>query len=421
MAEAFSSDTTGGGTQGSQHLRDWMVEFRDNLLNCILQFWIDHAIDCEYGGAIGWIDQQGKPVPPGTKSVVVEGRTLWSFSQAFRRYPLPAYKEFATHTLQFLREKMWDAKRGGYYWMVDREGHVVEDTKLLNPMSYVLEGLAEYSLAFHDGEARKEALDLFEAIDRAAHDDVHGGYHLAFTADWQWIKDYQPGPNASGSYGRKSSDWHLGLLEAFATLYDVTRDRRVRARVEELLNLFLHNMVDTHQGYLIYYFTEDWKPYDINGDSAECMYGLDMETSWLLTEAAELVGRRDDPEVRRASLALVDHSLRDAFDHEHGGLYHDGPAAGPPASKRKEWWQQAETLVGSLNAYQLTADPKYWAAFEKQARFVLDDFTDHQYGEWYSSIDADGKIDGTKGDPWREQYHQTRACLEIIRRLGRTL
>jgi len=305
--------------------------------------------------------------------------------------------------------------------MVDRDGRVVDDIKLLNPMSYMLEGLAEYSQAFNDAQARQEALDLFEIIDRKAHDDINGGYHLAFTADWQWIKDYQPGPNAAGSYGRKSSDWHLGLLEAFATLYDVTRDPRVRTRVEELLNLFIDKMIETPQGHLIYYFTEDWKPSDRNGDSSQSMYGLEMETSWLITEAAELVGRGNDPKVRRAAVSLVDRTLQYAFDDEHGGIYHDGPASGPAFGKRKSWWQQAEALVGFLNAYQLTADEKYWKAFEKQARFVLDDFTDHKYGAWYSFIDPDGKVDAAKAGPWRVQYHETRACLEIIRRLGGAL
>ena len=29
--------------------RDWIVEFRENLLHGILQFWIDHGIDGECG------------------------------------------------------------------------------------------------------------------------------------------------------------------------------------------------------------------------------------------------------------------------------------------------------------------------------------------------------------------------------------
>ncbi len=417
--------------------RDWMVEFRDDLLNGILEFWIDHGIDRDYGGGIGWIDRRGKPVPPGTKSLAQQGRLLWAFAEAYRRYPDPAYAEAAKLVLMFLRNRMWDSKHGGYHWSVDRQGQVLDSTKLLNPMSYVLEGLAKCSLAFHDAQARQEALDLFEVMDRRAHDQSYGGYQVAFTEDWQPIRDYQHGsgtavsscvaPNEEvhpvlvDSHGRKSSDWHLGLLEAFATLYDVTDEAGVRARVEELVDIFVGKIVDLEQGYARLYFTDDWQPADRNGDSARCVYGLDMEMSWLVAEAAMLVGRWRDPKVERACLALVDHALRDGFDSERGGLYLEGPASGPADKKRKEWWQQAEALVGSLNAWQMTGRSKYWDAFELEARFILDDFVDREYGEWYAAIDPDGSIDGTKAGPWRGPYHASRACLEVIRRLARTL
>src|SRR5512140_3146878 len=152
--------------------RDLIVEFRENLLHGILRFWIDHGIDRECGGAVGWLDRQGNPVPPGTKSVAQQGRLLWTFAEVYRRYPEPAYAEAAAHLLKFLRVRMWDAKRGGYHWLVDREGRLLDSTKLLNPMCYVLEGLAEYALAFKDAQARQEALDLFEVMDRRAHDDA---------------------------------------------------------------------------------------------------------------------------------------------------------------------------------------------------------------------------------------------------------
>jgi len=417
--------------------RDWLVEFRQNLLHGIMQFWIDHGIDRQYGGALGWLDREGNPIPPGTKSVAQQGRLLWAFSEVYRRYPALIYEEAATHILKFLRAKMWDSKRGGYYWMVARQGGLLDGMKLLNPMSYVLEGLAEYSLAFNDAQARQEALDLFEVMDRQGHDPLNGGYQVAFTGDWQPIRDYQPGARASvsscvapneeihpaliNSHGRKSSDWHLGILEAFATLYDVTDEAGVRRRLEELLDIFAEKVVDTQRGYARLYFTDDWQPADRDGDSTRCVYGLDMEMSWLMIDAAALLGRSQDPRVRRACLALVDHALRDGFDYEHGGLYLEGPDSGPADMRRKEWWQQAEALVASLNAYQLTGNAKYREAFERQARFILDDFVDHEQGEWYTAIDPDGKIDGTKAGPWRGPYHATRACLEIIRRLGGTL
>jgi mannobiose 2-epimerase len=401
--------------------RNWPVVFRDTLQHNILPFWVDHAPDEEYGGLLGRLDRSGKPVPPGNKSVVLISRSLWSFSEAYRRYPDPGYQRMAAACLKFLREKMLDKEHGGYYFMVGRDGKVLDSTKQLNPMSYVMEGLAEYALAFHDDQVAREALDLFTVIDKYAHDDRYGGYRIAFTADWQWVKEYKDGPNAEGSFGRKSYDWHLGLLEALATLYDVTGDARVRARLEELLDICVNKIIDADAGYGRYYFNDDWSVADRNGDSKECEYGLDLEASWLLTEAAERVGRSRDIKIRRASLALVNHALRDGFDNEHGGIYRLGPAAGPAQNKDMEWWQQMEALVAFLNAYQFTGDPKYWQAFDLEASFVTDRFVDHQYGEVYTAIYHNGKIDDEKVGPWKAPYHVTRAFLEIISRLGGTL
>jgi len=400
---------------------DWPVVFRDTLQHTVLQFWIDHSRDKQFGGLLGQLDRKGMPTGSGNKSVVLISRSLWSFSEAYRRYPDPAYKEMAAECLKFLRDKMWDKQRGGYYFMVSREGNIVDSTKQLNPMSYVMEGLAEYALAFHDNQVAHEALDLFEVIDKHAHDNQYGGYRIAFTEDWQWIKDYKPGPNATGSFGRKSYDWHLGLVEALATLYGVTGDTRVASRLNELLDIFVTKIIDSKTGYGRYYFNDDWSVNDRDGDSKQCEYGLDLEASWLIVEAAQRVGRSQDARIRQASLALVDHALRDGFDKEHGGVYRYGPAVGPASNKDKEWWQQCEALVALLNSFQLTGDPKYSQAFDLQARYFTEHFVDHQYGEVYTAMFRDGRIDDEKVGPWKAPYHVTRAFLEIISRLGGTL
>jgi mannobiose 2-epimerase len=417
----FLAESASSAQMNGEAARDWPVIFRDTLQHKFLPFWIDHAVDKEYGGLLGRLDRQGHPIPPGNKSVVLISRSLWSFSEAYRRYPDPAYQKMAVECLKFLREKMWDKEHGGYYFMVTREGGIVDSTKQLNPMSYVMEGLAEYALAFHDNQAAREALNLFEVIDQHAHDSQYGGYRIAFTADWQFIKDYKPGPNAAGSFGRKSYDWHLGLVEAFATLYDVTGNSRVRSRLNELLDLFVNKIIDSDAGYGRYYFNDDWTVADRNGDSKQCEYGLDLEASWLIIEAAERVGRNQDLRIRRASLALVDHAIRDGFDKEHGGIFRYGPAAGPAENRDMEWWQQCEALVAFLNAYHLSGDAKYWQAFDLEARFVTERFVDQQYGEVYTAILQNGKLDTEKVGPWKAPYHFTRACLEIISRLNGTL
>jgi mannobiose 2-epimerase len=389
--------------------RDLAAEFRDNLQQGILKFWIDHAIDREHGGMIGWLDRQGKPILPGTKSLVQQARIVWTFSAAYRQFPEPIYKDVATHTLKFLREKMLDPRFGGFYWLVDRDGRIMDVKKHLYGESFAIYALAEYARAFNDPRARREALALFRLIDAKAHDDVNGGYREAFLMNWRpFLADA-----TLGALGRKTMNAHIHLLESFTTLYLATKDAKVRARVEELLDLCLNKIVDTDQGYARLYFTDDWQP----ADSETSSYGHDIELNWLLTEAAEALGRGDDPKVKKVSLALVDHTLRDGFDRQHGGVWNEGPAQGPARDKRMIWWVQAEATVGLLNAYQLTGKEEYRQLFEQQARYTLDHFADRQYGEWYNTIGTDGRITGDKANEWKAPYHAARACLEVLRRL----
>ncbi len=390
---------------------DLAAAFRADLEQDILKFWLDHAIDRQYGGMIGWLDRAGNPIPPGTKSLVQQSRVVWTFAAAYRRFPEPAYRDAAAHTLKFLREKMWDAQGEGFYWLVDREGKVVDAKKHLYGQSFAIYALAEYARAFDDAAARREALHLFELIDRKAHDDAQGGYREAFSKDWQPLKD----DATVGARGRKSMNTHIHLLESFTTLYRATCDARVRKRLEELLEICTSKIVDTRRGYARLFFTDDWTP----ADSETSSYGHDIELSWLLIDSSEALGRSRDAAILAASHALVEHTLRDGFDRELGGVYDEGPAAGPARSRRRFWWVQAEALVGFLNAWQLTGKPEYRERFEQQARYVLGHFVDRKYGEWFNTIELDGKITGEKTGEWKACYHNGRACLEILERLDK--
>jgi mannobiose 2-epimerase len=391
--------------------RNWPVEFRQVLQQNILKFWMDHAIDHEYGGMLGWLGREGDPILPGTKSLVQQSRVVWTFSAAYERYPEPAYKEVATHTLKFLREHMWDEDHDGFNWLVDRKGKVVDDKKHLYGESFAIYALAEYGRAFHDGSASRQAFELFRLIDLKAHDDANGGYFEAFNTDWSHQIKNQLAMNMAD---RKSMNTHIHLLESFTTLYQVTGDPTVRKRVEELLNLCLNKIVDSQRGYLRLYFSNDWKPAE---NSETSSYGHDIELSWLITESAEVLGRGNDPQVKRVALALVDHTLRDGFDNQQGGVYNEGPVQGPAKDKVKVWWVEAESLVGLLNAYKLSGKQIYRNRFDQQANYVLLRFVDRQFGDWFNEIQPDGMITGDKTNEWKDPYHQSRACMEVIQRL----
>ena len=106
---------------------------RDTLQHGFCSFGLITPSTRNMAGILGRLNRQGQPTDYGNKSVVLISRSLWSFSEAYRRYPDPAYQKMAAECLKFLREKMWDKEHGGYYFMVSREGKIVDSNKAAQP------------------------------------------------------------------------------------------------------------------------------------------------------------------------------------------------------------------------------------------------------------------------------------------------
>ena len=56
---------------------------------------------------------------------------------------------------------------------------------------------------------------------------------------------------------------------------------------------------------------------------------------------------------------MVDNIARAAVDTD-GGLFLEMTRFGSHVKTNKHWWQQSETLVGFMNALELTREEKYW-------------------------------------------------------------
>jgi mannobiose 2-epimerase len=143
-------------------------------------------------------------------------------------------------------------------------------------------------------------------------------------------------------------------------------------------------------------------------------YGHDLETSWLLVEAAESLGRPTDPAITKAALTLGATSAEWGFDAQKGGYFEEGPPASAPTKREKIWWIQAEALPGLYQLYLLSKDTKYIDRLQRTLEFIESHQADRQFGGWYWGISEDGKIgprgDG-KGEEWKAAYHDLRATV----------
>ena len=363
----------------------------------VIAFWSKHGPDREFGGFHGTLDRTGAPVAPTDKGVIQTARHLWTFSMLGARRPnTPEARALADSAYRFLIERFRDPKDGEFYFTVSRQGKPVNSKKQLYAESFAIYALSEYAAAFGSAEAREHALRCFRSIDARAHDSVHGGYDQRKDPGWM-----TPG-------AEKETNTHIHLLEAFTSLFRLTSDPLVRARLEELARVTALELMQP-EGYVHKEFKLDFTPH---GERA-VSYGHDIETAWLLLDALEALGSNDTA-LFRAAVAMGENSARAGFDPAHGGFYEEGVAGGAPSKLEKIWWVQAEALPGLFRLYQRTGDASYLDQLERTLSFIERFQSDAEFGGWYWGVTPEGKLGprgDKKGEEWKASYHDTRALV----------
>jgi mannobiose 2-epimerase len=223
---------------------------------------------------------------------------------------------------------------------------------------------------------------------------------------------------------------HLHVLEAWAALYKVWKDPKVELRLTELMNLFLDKII-RKEGHFGIFFDEAFN--EAGSSKGICSFGHDIEGSWLLWEAAEILGNEDIiRKMRPVAVKMVDNIERVAVDKD-GGLFLESTRFGSHLKTNKHWWQQAETLVGFMNAFELTGDEKYWNTVKLSWNFIDTFLIDHKGGEWFTKLNRLGVPylvepqddpspyyrNDWKIDPWKCPYHNGRAMMELMKRIDR--
>jgi cellobiose epimerase len=386
-------------------------------LKTILSFWMDNTVDELHGGFIGQIDFNNRLVAGAQKGVVLNARILWSFSAAYNLTGTTAYLDHATRAFNYICANFIDKQFHGVYWSVDHEGKPLNTKKQIYAQAFVIYAFSEYYKATKDSNAIIEAIDLYDVIDKYSYDKTHGGYTEAFTKEWKAINDLRLSDKDANE--KKSMNTHLHLLEAFSSLYKVWQYEPVKHRIAALIENFSCYIInpDTHHQHL--FFSDNWQP-----RSTAISYGHDIETAWLLQEAAEVIGDKELIERTKAIAINISDAVSKGTDHD-GGLWYEYEPATDHLVKEKHMWPQAEAMVGYFNAYQNTANEKYLHLSLNTWQFVQQHIHDKQNGEWHWGVVAMGNNGERIYEPmkedkvgiWKCPYHNSRACIEIIKRI----
>jgi mannobiose 2-epimerase len=396
----------------SNKLKDFSQRASGQLFGQIMPFWCGPALDHEQGGWMGWLSNDLKPDRTQPKGLIVNSRILWAFSAVHQARPDALFKQMAGRAFDFVMNHFWDAQLGGAFWRLDDTGRVLDDSKKIYGQAFYIYALAEYHRAFGVPVALARAIDLFELIERHAHDPGHGGYLEVRQRNWSEA-DADARLSDKDMNEKKSMNNHLHLLEAYTNLYRVWKDQRVEQRLRELIALFEQRILDPRTLHLHHFFNEQWQ---VRSDTYT--FGHDIEGTWLLCEAAEVLGDISLlKRVQAVALRMAEVALREGIDVD-GALRYEGKM-GKIIDAGKECWPQAEAVIGFLNAFQLSGDEKYLNASLRAWDFIENHLVDRVHGEWFWRITPEGRVDPTlpKVSEWKDPYHGSRACLETLHRL----
>ena len=405
-------------------------EAENHLINELLPFWTTRMIDKTYGGYITHFDKDGIDTGEDEKSLIAQTRCLYTISSAHRAgYGGGAYAALAKHGADFLIDNMWDKEYGGFFWMMDRKGNVKIDQKIIYGHSFAIYSLSEYTLATGDPRGIEYAEKIFDLLQKYCADTMYGGYWEMFHRDWSLC-----GPGSQGG-DRKTLDVHMHLMEAYTTLYECTGKEVHRRKLLEDIDLLINRIIHPVYKTGIPQFFKDWTvapqiKFDIiwgwdrfseegqkgNATDNTC-YGHNAEFAHLLIHALKILNI-DPKSYSDLIRIIVEHTVDYGIDWEYGGVFVEGPHSGGVYDKEKEFWQQAEALIGLLDGVLMFEDEKYWKAYTNVHRFVLDKVVNKGVGEWYPLLSRRGEPIWTHmGHSWKINYHTVRAMIQSIIRL----
>lgn len=382
-----------------------MNGFKNELENNILAFWIDKMQDAEHGGFYGQIDGNNTLHPEANKGAILNARILWTFSSAYRILKKKEYLDMAQRAFDYITAYFLDREYGGVYWELDYKGNPVSTKKQTYVQGFMLYGFSEFYRATGNKQALELAKEFFYLIEKC-HDNELGGYLEAYTQDWKPIEDMRLSDKDANE--KKTMNTHLHVLEPYTNLCRVWDNEQLKAAQKRLIGIFTERILDKKTNHLNLFFDEEW-----NVKSTAISYGHDIEASWLLFEAADVLGDRDLlAEIKNISLDIADAAseglqAEGSMIYEKDGNHIDGD---------RHWWVQAESVVGYMYAYKNSKDITYKEKAARIWNYIRNQIVDQDNGEWYWSQKEDGTINqkDDKAGFWKCPYHNGRMCMEMI-------
>jgi len=378
-------------------------------LNSIVNWWTTYGFDSDRNRFYGEVSNDNTPNPSAPLIIIQRARLLWFFSTLSQLESFAEYKIFADNQYLELINHFYDNQFSGFIWEVDCNYVPTNKRKQTYAQAFCIYALSEYYALSGNEEAKLLALETFENLETKAWDNSNDGYIEALDQKWAFMQDMRLSPKDKNE--PKTMNTHLHVLEAYTTLAKVATSHTVEISLARVLRLYSDKFFNKDNHHFHLFFDKNWKI-----KSNIISFGHDIESAWLMQEAAEVIHDRElQNRMKILSLSIADNIMNVGLSPEVGVKNEIDDSN---SDDTFDWWPQAEAVIGYINAYEVSNDPKYLEVANGCMRYIQKYFLNEKHGEWYWKIDHTLKpvVGISKSNGWKAPYHNGRMYLEILKR-----
>ncbi|MGL5318651.1 MAG: AGE family epimerase/isomerase [Bacteroidales bacterium] len=377
------------------YLVHWNKQYREELTQNILPFWLKNGLDKVNGGIYTCLDRDGSLMDT-TKSVWFQGRFAFICAHAYNNIEKnPEWLAASKSAIDFI-EKYCSDENGHMYFEVTAEGKPLRKRRYVFSETFAAIAMSEYAIASGDQSYAVKALDLFRLIKKflATPGFLAPKYEATFEAKGHSICMILIN---TASRIRAAIDAPELTQQIDESIEEIRKDF-MKPEFEALLEMVGPNgeFIDTINGRMI--------------NPGHC-----IETAWFILEEAKL--RNWDPELTKIGLTILDWSWKWGWDEEFGGIINFRDCKNLPpqdyAHDMKFWWPQTEAIIATLYAYQASGDEKYLEMHKQISDWTYKHFPDNEFGEWYGYLHRDGSVSQpAKGNIFKGPFHIPRMMIK---------
>ena len=375
-------------------------QYRTELFDNIIPFWLNHSVDKELGGYFTCLDREGK-VFDTDKFVWLQGREVWMFSTLYNKVEQRAeWLEMALHGAAFLMEHGRDPE-GNWYFSLNRKGEPLVEAYNIFSDCFATMAFGQLSIATGNAEYARIAKDTFENILRRG-DNPKGKYNK-LVAETRPLKGFS-------------------LPMILCNLALEIEHLLPKQLVEETIETCLHEVMEVFYDKKSGLIRENVAPDGGFCDSFEGRLlnpGHAIEAMWFVMD---LSVRLERPVMAQHAVKIILRTLQEGWDQKFGGIFYFLDSKGYPPQQlewdQKLWWVHVESLISLIKGYQLTGSRECLEWFEKVHDYTWSHFPDPNHGEWFGYLNRQGEVLlPLKGGKWKGCFHVPRGLFQVWRSL----